>query len=134
LVDAPFSQPLGERQRGDVWDRQVRWARLRRDSFRSFYWLEAGAGAALPLIAAVVIALISGQSVIVAAATFLTLWYGAEMLLAAIAGWHLPMLYPLHAMLRDAMLPILWIEGWRAGRFVWRGNAMNVNEGRVAPN
>jgi ceramide glucosyltransferase len=134
LVDAPFSQPLGERQRGDVWDRQVRWARLRRDSFRSFYWLEAGAGAALPLIAAVVIALISGQSVIAAAATFLTLWYGAEMLLAAIAGWHLPMLYPLHAMLRDAMLPILWIAGWRAGRFVWRGNAMNVNEGRVAPN
>lgn len=134
LVDAPFSQPLGERHRGDVWDRQVRWARLRRDSFRSFYWLEAGAGAALPLIAAVVIALTSGQSVIAAAAAFLTLWYGAEMLLAAVAGWHLPMLYPLHAMLRDALLPILWIEGWRAGAFVWRGNAMSVNENSIASN
>jgi ceramide glucosyltransferase len=82
----------------------------------------------------VVIALASGQSVMAAAAAFLTLWYGAEMLLAALAGWHLPVLYPLHAMLRDAMLPFLWIEGWRASAFVWRGNAMDVNEGRVAPN
>jgi ceramide glucosyltransferase len=134
LVDAPFPQPLGERERGDVWDRQVRWARLRRDSFRSFYCLEAGAGAVLPLIAVLFIAAAGGHSMITATAAFLTVWYGAEMLLAAIAGWHLPMLYPLHAMLRDALLPVLWIEGWRAGGFVWRGNTMSVNEGRVASN
>src|SRR5688572_16275471 len=66
LVDAPFQQPLGERGRGDVWDRQVRWARLRRDSFTSFYCLEAASGAVLPLIAAIIIAIASGHSVIVA--------------------------------------------------------------------
>jgi ceramide glucosyltransferase len=134
LVDAPFQQPLGQRPRADVWNRQVRWARLRRDSFRAFYLLEATAGAALPLLTVVAIAAIGGYSVIAATAAFLALWYGAEMLLAAIAGWSLPMLYPLHAMLRDALLPILWIEGWRTGRFVWRGNTMNVNDGRVASN
>ena len=112
----------------------MRWARLRRDSFRSFYCLEATAGAALPLTTVVAIAAIGDYSVIAATAAFLALWYGAEMLLAAIAGWHLPMLYPLHAVLRDALLPVLWIEGWRAGRFVWRGNAMDVDDGRVAPN
>jgi len=134
LVDAPFQQPLGERRRGDVWDRQVRWARLRRDSFTSFYCLEATSGAVLPLIAALFIAIASGYSVIGAAALFLTIWYGAEILLCAAAGWHLPLLYPVHAMLRDALLPVLWVEGWREATFVWRGNAMTLDEGSTASN
>lgn len=128
LVDAAFQQPLGERRRSDVWDRQVRWARLRRDSFRSFYCLEAGSGAVLPLIAVVFLAIATGYSAIAACALFLGIWYGAEMLLAAAAGWHLPLLYPLHAMLRDLLLPVLWFEGWREAGFVWRGNAMSVDE------
>src|SRR5262249_44091111 len=93
LVDAPFQQPLRERESGDVWQRQVRWARLRRDSFRSFYCLEAGSGVVLPLIAVIVIAVATGHSIIAACALLLTVWYGAEMLLAAAAGWHLPLLY-----------------------------------------
>ncbi len=132
LVDAPFQQPLGERRRGDVWDRQVRWARLRRDSFPAFYCLEVTSGAVLPLIAVILIAIATGYSVIAATALFLALWYGAEMLLASAAGWHLPLLYPLHAMLRDLMLPVLWCEGWREAGFVWRGNAMSVDEGDQA--
>jgi ceramide glucosyltransferase len=134
LVDAPFQQPLGERVGADVWDRQVRWARLRRDSFPLFYCLEAGSGAFLPLMAAVFIAIATGHSVVPAAAAFLVLWYGAELLLAAISGWHLPLLYPLHAMVRDAMLPVLWFQGWRGHGFVWRGNVMSVDEGSIASN
>ena len=71
LVDAPFEQPLGERERGDVWDRQVRWARLRRDSFRAFYCLEIASGAVLPLLAVVFIAVATGHSVIAACALLL---------------------------------------------------------------
>jgi ceramide glucosyltransferase len=134
LVDAPFQQPLGTRGRRDVWDRQVRWARLRRDSFTSFYCLELTSGAALPLVVFAVLAAANGYSALATGAAFIALWYGAEMLLAATAGWHLPLLYPVHAMLRDAMLPVLWIEGWRTGGFVWRGNSMDVGDGRVAPN
>src|ERR1043166_8879896 len=48
LVDAPFEQPLGRRELAGVWSRQVRWARLRRDSFPAIYALEALAGAAVP--------------------------------------------------------------------------------------
>jgi ceramide glucosyltransferase len=132
LVDAPFQQPLGERGRGDVWDRQVRWARLRRDSFPAFYCLEAGSGALLPFLAVLFMAIAGGYSVFAATAAFLLVWYGAEMLLCALAGWHLPLLYPLHAMLRDLMLPVLWFQGWREAGFVWRGNAMSVDEGDQA--
>jgi hypothetical protein len=30
------------------------------------------------------------------------------------------------------MLPVLWLEGWRDAGFVWRGNAMSVDEGDEA--
>jgi ceramide glucosyltransferase len=126
LVDAPFRQPLGRRQRTDVWHRQVRWAQLRRASFGRFYVLEIMSGGVPPLAAATFIAIASGQSGLVAALA--ALWYGAEMLLAAMAGWHLPLLYPVHAVLRDLLLPVLWINGWRDRGFVWRGNEMTVAE------
>jgi ceramide glucosyltransferase len=134
LVDAPFQQPLGERQRDDVWSRQVRWARLRRDSFPSFYCLEAVSGPVLPALATIIMAIATDHSIVLASALFLGAWYGAEMLLASAAGWHLGLLSPLHAMLRDALLPVLWFEGWREAGFVWRGNAMSVDEeDRVKP-
>jgi len=28
--------------------------------------------------------------------------------------------------LRDALLPVLWVEGWAGNTFVWRGNDMSV--------
>jgi ceramide glucosyltransferase len=34
LVDRPFPQPLGYRAAAEVWRRQIRWARLRRDTFK----------------------------------------------------------------------------------------------------
>jgi ceramide glucosyltransferase len=128
LVDAPFRQPLGRRRADDVWNRQVRWAQLRRASFGRFYVLEIMSGGALPLAAAAFIALATGRPGLVAALA--ALWYGAEMLLAALAGWHLPLLYPVHAITRDLLLPVLWLNGWRDRGFVWRGNAMTVAESR----
>lgn len=132
LVDAPFAQPLGYRTCAEVWTRQVRWARLRRDSFPLFYSLEIAAGPALAQTAVTYIAFATDASIPLAVGALLAFWYGAEMLLCALAGWHLPLLYPVHAMLRDVLLPALWFEGWRERAFVWRGNAMNVNEGEEA--
>jgi ceramide glucosyltransferase len=57
-----------------------------------------------------------------------TVWYGGEMLLAAASGWPVPALFPVHAMLRDLLLPILWLNGWRERGFVWRGNPMTAAE------
>jgi len=132
LVDAPFQQPLGPRNWKEMWSRQIRWARLRRDSFPAFYGLEIGAGAVMPLVAAVTIADALGYSVAVTAGGFLAVWYGAEALLAAAAGWHLPVLYPLHAVVRDVLLPVLWLNGWRGRGFIWRGNVMSVDDPRPA--
>jgi len=40
-------------------------------------------------------------------------WYGLEAMLAHIAGWHLSWRSPIAWALRDLLLPVLWIGGWR---------------------
>ena len=131
LVDAPFEQPLGHRSAGEVWARQRRWAQLRQASFRQYYALEILAGGLGPLAAAayVVAALDLPLGGVVALAA---IWYGAEAALARAAGWHLSLKSPAAWMLRDALLPLLWIGGWLSRGFVWRGNEMRPLESRGA--
>jgi len=126
LVANPFPQPLGRRKAGEIWARQLRWARLRRASFPLFFFPEIFTGAALPILAGAYAAGQFGLSVTGILALLLALWYGAEALLARAAGWPLPLRLLPAFLLRDALLPLLWIEAWRSDDFVWRGNAMTV--------
>ena len=128
LVDAPFQQPLGRRRCTDVWSRQVRWAQLRRASFGKIYALEILGNPVLLIAAAALGAAVCDQPVAGVVAIVGAACYGSEMALAAAAGWHLPLIYPAQAMARDLMLPAIWLAGWRDRGFVWRGNAMNVDE------
>ncbi len=117
LVDKPFEQPLGWRSAMQVWSRQLRWARLRRVTFRWLFLPEIFVGSALPAVAAV-----------------LTIWIAAEMALAAYAGWHRSLRLPIALLLRDLLLPALWIGALIGSGFVWRGNAMTASRaGRGQP-
>ena len=57
---------------------------------------------------------------------FAILWYGAETLFAAIAGWHVSARYPLTCLARDLLLPVLFVSALHGDHFVWRGSAMQV--------
>jgi ceramide glucosyltransferase len=126
LVDRPFLQPLGRRGAIEVWNRQVRWARLRRASFLLYFLPEVFAGGVLPMIAAAIVADAVGFSPALGAGGIGAIWYGAEMVLAAGAEWHLPLLYPLYGLLRDLSLPVLFVSALGGSDFVWRGNEMQV--------
>jgi ceramide glucosyltransferase len=126
LVDRPFVQPLGRRGAAEVWNRQVRWARLRRASFLLYFLPEVLAGGVLPMIAAAIVADAFDVPAVLGASAMGALWYGAEMVLAAGAEWHLPVLYPLYGLLRDLSLPVLFVSALGGSDFVWRGNEMQV--------
>jgi ceramide glucosyltransferase len=128
LADEPFPQPLGYRSAADVWGRQLRWARLRRATFRHYYALEILVGGFWPLLGAVSVAAALEAPVISATLAFAMLWYGAEALLVLAAGWHLSWRSPLLWMLRDLLLPVLWVNGWIGTGFVWRGNYVQAVE------
>ena len=49
------------------------------------------------------------------------------MLLAFTAGWPLSLRSLFAAILRDLMIPPLWVMAWSDAGFVWRGNAMTLD-------
>jgi ceramide glucosyltransferase len=126
LVDRPFAQPLGRRSAAEVWNRQLRWARLRRASFLPFFLPEIFSGGLIPTVGVALLAYAFGLPVTPCVAAFAALWYGAEMALAAAAGWHVTPLSPLYGMIRDLLLPVLFVSALRGNDFVWRGNEMQV--------
>ena len=130
LVDHPFAQPLGRRSAAEVFNRQIRWARLRRASFLAYFLPEILSGGVLPMIAIAIVAAAVGLSVPLCVAAFAAFWYGGEMLLAACAGWHLSALSPLYGLARDLLLPVIFVSALRGNGFVWRGNEMQVERMR----
>src|SRR5262249_28900265 len=79
-----------------------------------------------PLAAAAYAAHGAGVSVTSTVATLAVAWYALEMTLVRAVRWHLTPFYPLVAMLRDLLLPVLWIDAWIGTDFEWRGNTMSV--------
>lgn len=132
LVDPPVRQPLGSRRAGDVWRRQNRWARLRRASFPLFYAPEILSGGFPPLAAIVFAAIQLEISAFAAGALFLTIWYGSELALCWKARWPLSRWTLPCALMRDLMLPVLWVSAMAGNGFEWRGNDMSAVE-REAP-
>ena len=127
LVTDPFPQPLGFRGASDVWRRQVRWARLRRDTFKLWFIPELLTGGLTPLAAATVAALAGAIPEIFVALTAVA-WYGAEALLARAAGWPMTARSIAALLVRDVLLPVLWFAAWAGNDFTWRGNAMTLAE------
>jgi ceramide glucosyltransferase len=129
LVDGAFPQPLGLRSAGQVWCRQLRWARLRRATFPLFFALEPLSGLLLPLLAAMLAADALAWDVAAVAIGYVGLWLGAEAWLAAAAGWHLRARSPLLWLLREAALPVLWAQAWLGNGLSWRGRPMRLERG-----
>jgi ceramide glucosyltransferase len=128
LVDGPFGQPLGQRSMGEVWKRQIRWARLRRDSFKLFYAPEIFSSGLLPVLLGGVAADIADISPLGGAFIAGAVWYGGEAALAYAARWPLSLYSPIAWILRDVLLIPLWIAGWFGNELVWRGNQMDMAE------
>lgn len=125
LTQRPFAQPIGERSLRAVWDRQLRWSKVRRDGFFGLFLLEPINGSLVPVMLA---GLAWGPLGMLALAWK---WYGAELYLLWRAGWQvnrwtLPMM-----ILRDLMIPALWLASYGRRGFTWRGNSMAP--GTIAP-
>jgi ceramide glucosyltransferase len=132
LVDAPFVQPLGARAARQVWDRQARWSRLRRLTFPALFAPEVLTGSLMPIAAGTLAADAIGVPAEAVFAGLALVWLGSEALLARVAGWHLSVLSPLAWIVRDALLPALWVQAWLFGGFSWRGNEIRA-EAKMQP-
>ncbi|HWB48193.1 MAG TPA: ceramide glucosyltransferase [Stellaceae bacterium] len=130
LMDGPFEQPLARRGAGEVWARQLRWARLRRITFPLLYAPEILTGCAFPLLAGIYGAAANAMSVTLVAALILAIWVAAEAALARCAGWHLSWRLPLAMLIRDVMLPPLFVAAWLGDEVHWRGSTVKTADER----
>ncbi len=123
VVPALFPQPLGQRQAREVWQRQVRWARVRRDGFPTLFAAEILSGGAAPALALTVL-ILSGVVSWLTLPVFAVVWYGAEWIVAARAGWSASAGQIGSWVLRDLLIPAIWIVSFGSRGFDWRGNQM----------
>ncbi len=124
LAPRPFPQPIGRRTIREVWNRQLRWAVIRRDGFPWLYAIEPLNGACLPLLAVVALAILGllPWSMVLA---YAALWWGAEWGLARLAGWPAGWKDAAVMPLRDALMPMIWFAGFFQRGFTWHGVAVS---------
>ncbi len=123
LAKRPFSQLIGRRDFASVWARQKRWAVLRRSGFIWIFLPELFTGIVTPLLALAIL-VATGELSVAFIPLFVALWYGAEWVLARSAGWPASACDVVAWMLRDAMIPVLWMTAWRRRSVSWRGNTV----------
>ena len=115
-----WGQPIGKRDFEEVWGRQLRWSRIRRAGFPAIFGLEILQGPLPPFVA---LGVLVGLGAVpgLALAGVAALWYGAEIALARAHGWPAAPRDIAAMLLRDALLPVLWVATWRGRGFTWRG-------------
>lgn len=124
-------QPLGVRTLWQVWQRQCRWAQLRRCSFPALYVLEP-LTMLLPTLAIAATSVSQGGLPPEATLLIASVWVGAETLLAKRAGWLVTQSTVTGIVVRELMLPFVWLAGWRAAPFTWRQPRNAAQEAQAA--
>ena len=118
-------QPLGHRDLQPVWQRHLRWALCRRTAEPLAFWLEPFTG----LAAACLAVWLAFAGPVLLALTLLA-WLTVETALALAKGWPVgPLLLPA-ILLREALLPVLWIAALLTRRIVWGDQAVPITSGR----
>jgi ceramide glucosyltransferase len=104
----------------------MRWARLRRRTFPGYFALEILSGLLAPLAALSLAAAGLELEVAPLVVAYVAVWLAAEAWLAATAGWPVSWRTPLMCLLRELLLPALWVQAWFGNSLSWRGNNMTV--------
>ncbi|WP_457797840.1 ceramide glucosyltransferase [Methylocystis sp. S23] len=131
LVDMPFEQPLGYRTAHEVYSRHVRWARLRRVTFPGHYAPEFMNGSFAAVVLGAYAALEFGgdaSAALLAAAAVMASLHLGEIRLARVCGFVQDWRMPFALIMRDLMLPVMFVDALLFDDFVWHGNAMTVRE------
>jgi ceramide glucosyltransferase len=112
-------QELGSRQLTDVYDRQMRWAVIRRDEERAAFVAEPLSFAFPAAIAAAFAAPLAGLAPLTAAVATIVGWFALETLLACAKGWGFSPSAAIAFLCREIMLPCVWLNAWLTNRVVW---------------
>jgi ceramide glucosyltransferase len=112
-------QELGSRRLTDVYNRQMRWAVIRRAEERAAFVGEPLSFVFPTALAASLAAPLLGAAPFTAAAATIVGWFAAETVLAAAKGWGVSPTASIAFLCREIMLCIVWLNAWLTNRVVW---------------
>lgn len=125
LAPRLYPQPIGRKGFRQVWDRQLRWSRVRRDGFIHTFPSEILNGSFLPLVLMLSGLALSGLS-FGWLLLYLTLWFGGEWILCKVARWPASPADVVAMILRDMMMPVIFVTTFASRQISWRGTAMRA--------
>jgi ceramide glucosyltransferase len=118
-ASVPVWQAVGRRDMADVWTRHRRWAICRRMEEPLAFHAEPCLGAAMACLSAGIAAPALGVGPGAAVAATIATWILVEAGIAAAKGWPLTVAMPLALVIREAMMPAVWIAALCARSIAW---------------
>jgi ceramide glucosyltransferase len=123
----PGWHPIGRRRFRDLWQRHLRWQCCRKYHALPLFVFEP---AASPLGTAIAGGLwwgwYAGLPALPLVAGHLAAWFAIEAVYVRVQGWHLSWLSPAAWLVREAMIPALWLRAAVARSLVWRGQRIDL--------
>ena len=129
FAGATVDQDLGARRPGQIWQRHLRWAICRRLEEPLAFAAEPLTGLPAACLAAFAGAAFLGLPAMSLLVLTILLWPAAECVLAWRKGWPLIWAMPFAVLLREVIMPALWLNALLARRLAW-GTATIALAGR----
>jgi len=127
------SQEIGRRNLREIYDRQSRWAVIRRamepvtfplEPLFSPLWASAAGAAAAPLFEVSSLELAAGTC---------GLWFLGEITVAAVKGWDVSLWAPASFIGREILSVLAWLRAWTTRDVIWANQSLHVYEGEKLP-
>ena len=121
----PGWHPVGRRRFRDLWQRHLRWQCCRKyHAFPLFVFEPAISPLGMATAGGLWWGPLIGLSVVPLIVAHLTAWYAIEAIYVRVQRWHLSWLSPVSWLVRDALIPALWLRATIARSLMWRGQRM----------
>ena len=108
----------------------MRWARLRRATFPLEFLPEILSGTLIPALTAAAAAAALDWPVAATTLAYLGNWYAAEIAVAAACRWPVGLATLPALVVRDVMMPAVWVGAFTGRSFTWKGTAMQMESRR----
>ena len=118
----PGWRPIGRRRFRDLWQRHLRWQCCRKyHAFPLFVFEPTVSPLGMAVAGGLWWGTVAGLPVPALIAGHLALWFAIEAVYVRLQGWHLSWVSPAAWLVREVMIPALWLRALVARSMVWRG-------------
>jgi ceramide glucosyltransferase len=126
FADRPLRQFIGKRRLREIYQRQLRWAVIRRAHEVLTFPLEPLSSPLPAAIAAAFAAPLVGLSALTAFASTMGIWFAVEILIAWIKGWEISFVSPAGFIGREILALATWVQAWTTNDVVWADGRFDV--------